>query len=53
MSNPHDQEEKPSLIAKIIVGVAWLVLFSSAAVFVLGTAQPKLIDKATRSISGR
>jgi len=48
-----NDDEKPSIVAKVIVGLAWIVLFSSAAVFLLGTSQPQLIEKATRSISGR
>jgi energy-coupling factor transporter transmembrane protein EcfT len=48
MSNPHDQQEKPSLFARFVIAVAWLVLFSSAAIFVMTTAQPELVDGVAR-----
>ena len=53
MSNPHDQKEKPSIIARVIVGLAWLVLFSSAAMFVMTTAQPELVDGVARKVLKR
>jgi hypothetical protein len=50
MSKRQDQQEKVSLFARLVVAVAWLVLLSSAAVFVMTTAQPELVDGVAQKI---
>ncbi len=52
MPQKNEDEKKPDILAKVIVGFAWIVLFSSAALFVLSTAQPEVVDGVTRKISG-
>lgn len=53
MPQRDDEEKKPDLISKLMVGLAWLVLLSSATVFVLTTAQPEVVDGVARKILKR
>jgi|GEM_PF-5168198 len=53
MPQRDDDEKKPDIVSKVMVGLAWVVLLSSAAVFVMTTAQPEVIDGVARKVLKR